>query len=102
MQPKCGSPGGARRKSPAASAGDAGLLPGSGQSPGGGNGNPPQHSCLENPTDRGAWWAPWGHKESDRSEATLAHSRPGAGNEQYKLEILLIPKDRSSTGAPSK
>ena len=36
-------------------AGDPGLIPGSGRSPGGGNGNPLQHSCLENPMDRGAW-----------------------------------------------
>ena len=34
--------------------GDPGLIPGLGRSPGGGNDNPPQHSCLENPTDRGA------------------------------------------------
>ena len=31
-------------------------MPGLGRSPGGGNGNPPQYSCLENPMDRGAWW----------------------------------------------
>ena len=36
---------------------DAGSIPGSGRSPGGGHGNPPQYSCLENPLDRGAWWA---------------------------------------------
>ena len=36
---------------------DEGLIPGSGGSPGGGNGNPLQYSCLENPMDRGAWWA---------------------------------------------
>ena len=36
---------------------DAGLIPGSGRSPGIGNGNPLQYSCLENPTDRGAWLA---------------------------------------------
>ena len=36
---------------------DAGLIPGLGRSPGVGNGNPPQYSCLENPMDRGAWWA---------------------------------------------
>ena len=35
---------------------DAGLIPGSGRSPGGGHGNPFQYSCLENPRDRGAWW----------------------------------------------
>ena len=38
-----------------ANAGDVGLIPGSGRSPGGGNGNPLQYSCLENPMDRGAW-----------------------------------------------
>ena len=36
---------------------DMGSVPGSGRSPGGGNGNPLQYSCLENPVDRGAWWA---------------------------------------------
>ena len=36
---------------------DLGLIPGSGRSPGEGNGNPLQYSCLENPMDRGAWWA---------------------------------------------
>ena len=40
-----------------AEAGDVGSIPGSGRSPRGGNGNPLQHSCLENPMDRGAWWA---------------------------------------------
>ena len=35
---------------------DGSLSPGSGRSPGEGNGNPPQYSCLENPMDRGAWW----------------------------------------------
>ena len=37
--------------------GDLGLIPRSGRSPGEGNGNPHQYSCLENSTDRGAWWA---------------------------------------------
>ena len=41
----------------ACNAGDPGLIPGLGRSPGGGNGNPLQYSCLENPMDRGAWWA---------------------------------------------
>ena len=36
---------------------DAGVIPGSGRSPGGGQGNPLQYSCLENPMNRGAWWA---------------------------------------------
>ena len=38
--------------------GDAGSIPGSGRSPGGRNVNPLQYSCLKNPMDRGAWWAP--------------------------------------------
>ena len=42
-------------KESACNAGDTGSIPGSGRSPGKGNGNPLQYSCLENPTDRGAW-----------------------------------------------
>ena len=42
-------------KESSCSAGDQGLIPGSGRSPGGGNGNPFQYSCLDNPMDRGAW-----------------------------------------------
>ena len=55
-----------------ANAGDAGSVPGSGRSPGGGNGNPFQDLCLENPMDREAWRATvhGGHKESDTTEAT--------------------------------
>ena len=57
-------------KNPLANAGDkrdTALIPGSGRSPGGGHDNPLQYSCLENPMDRGAWWATVhkGHKESD-------------------------------------
>ena len=47
-------------KNPPANAGDirdAGSVPGLGRSPGGGHGNPLQYSCLENPMDRGGWWA---------------------------------------------
>ena len=41
----------------AGTAGDAGSIPGSERSPGGGHGNPLRYSCLENPMNRGAWWA---------------------------------------------
>ena len=44
-------------KNPPPNAGDPHLVPGLGKSPGGGHGNPLQYSCLENPMDRGAWWA---------------------------------------------
>ena len=50
---------------------DEGLIPGWGRYTGGGHGNPLQHSCSENPMDRGAWWpmySPWGFKESDTTE----------------------------------
>ena len=53
-----GFPGGSVVKHPPANAGDAGdvgSIPGSGRSPGEGNGNPLQYSCLGNPTDRGEW-----------------------------------------------
>ena len=49
----CGSTG----KESTCNAGDLGLIPESGRSPGGGHGNPLQYSCLENPMDRGVWWA---------------------------------------------
>ena len=49
--------GGSEVKVSACNAGDLGSIPGLGRSPGEGNGNPLQYSCLENPLDRGAWWA---------------------------------------------
>ena len=48
---------GSEVKVSARNAGDLGSIPGSGRSPGEGNGNPLQCSCLENPMDGGAWWA---------------------------------------------
>ena len=66
-------------KNPPANAGDSGdtgPIPGLGRSPGGGHGNSLQYSCLENPMDRGAWWATvHGVPESDMTEDThLLHS----------------------------
>ena len=48
-------PGGSDSKASVCNAGDLGSIPRSGRSPGEGNGNPLQYSCLENPMDRGAW-----------------------------------------------
>ena len=48
--------GGSDGKASARTAGGPGLIPRSGRSPGEGNGNPLQYSCLENSTDGGAWW----------------------------------------------
>ena len=50
-----GFPSGSEVKASAWNAGDLGSIPGSGRSPGEGNGNPLQYSCLENPMDGGAW-----------------------------------------------
>ena len=50
-----GFTGGSEVKASASDAGDLGLIPGLGRSPGEGNGNPLQYSCLENPMDREAW-----------------------------------------------
>ena len=62
-------------KNPPANAGDvrdAGSIPGLGKSSGGGHGNPPQYSCLENPHGQRslAGYSLWGHKELDTTEVT--------------------------------
>ena len=54
---KWGFPGASDDKESACNAGDSGSIPGSGRSPGEGNGYPLQYSCLRNPMDRGAWRA---------------------------------------------
>ena len=67
-----GLPGGSVEKNLPANAGDAGdtgLVSGSGRSPGGGNGNPLQYSCLGNSMDREAWWAP-AHEVTKESDMT--------------------------------
>ena len=56
-QPKTGSPGDSVVKNLPANTGDSGWIPGLGRSPGGGNDNLIQYSCLENPTNRGTWRA---------------------------------------------
>ena len=66
-----GFPGGSVIKNPAADAGDLGSIPRSGRSPGEGNGDLLQYSCLGNPTDRGPWWATaHGVAESDTARVT--------------------------------
>ena len=57
-------PGGSDGKESACNAGDLGLIPGLGKSPGGGHGNPLHYSCLENLVG----YSPWGHKELDTTE----------------------------------
>ena len=64
--------GGSEFKVSACNVGDLGLILGLERSPGEGNGHPLQYSCLENPMDRGAWWAR-GHKKSDTTERLNFH-----------------------------
>ena len=92
-------------------AGDLGSIPGSGRSPGEGNGNPLQYSCLENPTDRGIWRATvhGGHKESHTTER-LTQMRgiitlPSLGHSWLKEEVQMGMQDPNiitlhSTGTP--
>ena len=64
-----GSPDGSKGKESACNAGDLGLIPGLGRSPGKGNGNPFQYSCLRDSMDRGKWWATvHGVAESDMTD----------------------------------
>ena len=67
-------------------AGDLGSIPGSGRSSGEGNGNPLQYSCLENPMNRGAWWATdhWVAKSQTRlNDFTFTYK------ERKKLKVFL-------------
>ena len=77
-------------KNPPANAGDPGELgsiPGSGRSPGGGHVSPLQFSCLENPMDRGVWWATVHKiaKESDTAEGAWHNGTKGV--ETWVLEL---------------
>ena len=66
----------AQRVQSACSAGDLGSVPGLGRSPGVGNGNPLQYSCLENPMDREAWWVTvHGVTKSQMSAEVTEHAR---------------------------
>ena len=65
--------------------GNAGAIPGSRRSPGGGHGNPLQYSCLGNPTDRGAWWATVHEVAKSRTQLSnftycVTVTRGGEGN----------------------
>ena len=80
---KVGFPGGSVVKNLLANAGDSGSSPGSGRSPGGGNGNSLQYSCLQNPMDRVTWRATVHGltKESDMTQQL--------NNKVYKLNLII-------------
>ena len=85
-------------KNPPANAGDASWIPGSERSPGEGNGNPLQHSCLENSMGRGACYSPWDRKESYTTERLNSNNNcvpgtvwaPGIHQGTWKTELLAL------------
>ena len=58
--------------------GDGDLIPGLRRTPGEGNGNPLQYSCLENPMDGGAWWATKDHKRAGQNGRDIVHTNDGS------------------------
>ena len=74
-------------KESACQAGDSGSIPGSGRSPGEGNGNPLQYSCLENSTDRGGWRAIWGRKELAEQ---LSHHLPSPNSLRFAVQYTFL------------
>ena len=84
-----GFPGGSDGKESVCSAGDLGSIPGSGRSPGEGNGKLLQYSCLENSMERGDWWIAWGCKGSDTTE-WLTLSLAEVGLRDHMVILFLI------------
>ena len=86
-------PDGSEVKASACNAGDLGSIPGLGRSPGEGNGNPLQYSCLKNPMDGGAWWATvHGVAKSWTRLSDLTHSLTHSTNsasQLHKLETVI-------------
>ena len=95
---KRGFHGGSDGKESACNAGDPGLIPGLGRSPGEGNGSPTQYSCLENPLDRGAWWATV-HGVTDTTEG-LAYilSRKKDPSGPVSVSTTPCPQSLSTSG----
>ena len=94
-----GFPGGSVVKNLSANTGQAGLIPGLGRSPGEGNGNPLQDSCLENSMDRGAWRARvhrvtknWTHRDCNRDKDffLLETGKRLALNDRLPLGLFLL------------
>ena len=87
-----GFPGGSDGKENACSVGDLGSIPGLRRCPGGGHGNPLQHSYLVNPHGQRtlAGYSPWGHKESDMTErlSTHSHTQRSSGHSGIILNCL--------------
>ena len=80
-------------KESACNSGDTGLIPGSGRSPGEGNGNPLQYSCLENSMDRGAWQATVhvSSKESDMTKQINSNSNKFLSPSSFPVTPFHLP-----------
>jgi len=79
-------------KNPPANAGDirdVGSTPGLGRSPAGGHGNPLQYSCLENPIDRGAWWATTGSCRVGHDRSDFATTKTPRGRIRTLVDCSL-------------
>ena len=88
-----GFPDGTKIKNPSANAGDArdlGSIPVSGKSPRVGNGNPLQYCCLENSTDRGAWWATVHGVAGAGHDRVHTHNSAGGLPSLHHLQHLLV------------
>ena len=86
------------RKKSACNAGSPSSIPGSGRSPGAGDGNPLQYSCLENPKDKGAWRATvhGSHKESDTTHSFPCFPREVSGHERASSPLKSYNKYTSA------
>ena len=84
-----GLPGGSDSTESACNAGDLGLIPGSGRSPGGGHGNPLQYSCLENPHGQRSLvgYSPRGQEESDTTERLSPAQNSSVTDAQLALAL---------------
>ena len=89
-----GFPGSSDGKESACNVGDAGSIPGSGESPRGVNGNPLQYSCLENPMDR-----PWGCKELDTTER-LRHTHAVVLHPGFNVRVLQNKEEKDYDPCP--
>ena len=104
-----GFPSGSSNKESACNAGDAGSTPGSGRSPGGGNGNPLQYSCLEKPMDWEAWRATVHRVSKSQTQlkqlsmhthTTAAAAAAAAAKALQSCPTLCDPRDGSPPGSP--
>ena len=95
-----GSPGASAGKESVCSAGDLGLIPGLGRSPGGGLGNPLQYSGLENPRGQKSLmgYCPWGHKESEMAEGQISYDIAYMWNLKKWVQMNLFTKQTHRLG----